>query len=86
MDRFETEGNEGLHGPLPSLDGGEGIRVDVAVPTLGKGLRAHTGKLPGVGSTRSLPVPDASGGAGIVAMNSNSKIKSMTYDSSSNVI
>ena len=82
-DRPETEGYKGLHGPLPSLGGGGDICVDVAVPTPGEGIRAETGELPGVGAARGLPVPDAPGGTGANAMNSNRNIKSMSYGSSS---
>ncbi|MCY4237898.1 MAG: hypothetical protein OXC54_09295 [Rhodospirillaceae bacterium] len=35
------------------------VRLNVALPAIGQGLRADTGKLSGLGATGGIPVPDA---------------------------
>jgi len=64
-DRAQAQWNRGFHGPVPPLGGGADLRVDVALPAAGEGLRAEPGEFRGVGAAGRVPVPGPAAGAGI---------------------
>ena len=76
-DRARTRWNQGFHGPVPPLGGGADLRLDVALPAPGEGLRAEPGEFRGPGAAGRVQVPGPAAGAGLKCL------KTMTYDSSS---
>ena len=48
-----------FHGSLPPLGRGADLRLDVALPASGEGLRAELGELFGVGAAGRVPLHDA---------------------------
>jgi len=82
-DRVRTRWNRGFHGPVPPPGGAGDLRVDVAPPAAGEGLRAEPGELRGVGAAGRVPVPGPAAGAGRGWPGTGRISRTVTYDSNS---
>ena len=80
-DRQKTQGSQGLHGPATPLGRGADLRLDVALPTLGEGLRAELGELLGVGAADRVPLHDAPDRKGRNMLMINNKMGFMNFRS-----
>ena len=59
LEIVKTQRRQGVHGSLPPLGRGADLRLDVALPASGEGLRTELGKLFGVGAAGHVPLHDA---------------------------
>jgi len=86
-ERYEsdlTDGEREVTGPPVPPPGGAGdLRVDVALPAAGEGLRAESGELRGVGAAGRVPVPGPAAGAGRRWLKTERISRTVTYDSNS---